>query len=412
MAGVTAILDAARAARASVDGGRCAALTAAMVQCDTRNPPGDESPVIPLLLDVLRGLGAETEIFEPAPGRTSLLATVPADSGIFTGPPSGAGARPTLLVNGHLDVVPLVEADWTVPPFGGVVRDGRLYGRGACDMKGGIAAAIEGLRGCVDAGVRPACDVTFHLVADEETGGRWGTEALLDSGRIQADAAIVPEPSELGICVAERGALLAEITVTGRAAHGSDPARGRSAIADAARLVLALQEADFGDPAHPLLGSPTCNVGTIAGGTAPNIVASSAVLRVDRRLLPGQSREQALTTLRAVLDRAAPDVGYRLEVLAFVEASELAAEHPFVDVLRAACAPARNSTQSPVRGLYLGTDARFLRNQLGIPAVVYGPGSMTVAHTADEYVPLAELTEAAGSFASVYASFDAPFTGS
>jgi succinyl-diaminopimelate desuccinylase len=216
----------------------------------------------------------------------------------------------------------------------------------------------------------------------------------------------VPEPSELGICVAERGALLAEITVTGRAAHGSDPARGRSAIADAARLVLALQEADFGDPPHPLLGSPTCNVGTIAGGTAPNIVASSAVLRVDRRLLPGQTREQVVAGLHAMLERAAPDVDYRLEVLAFVEASELTAGHPFVDVLRAACAPA---IQSPVRGLYLGTDARFLRNQLGIPTVVYGPGSMTVAHTADEYVPLAELTEAAASFASVYASFADPF---
>jgi acetylornithine deacetylase/succinyl-diaminopimelate desuccinylase family protein len=395
-----------------VDGGRCAALTAALVQCDTRNPPGDESPVIPLLLDVLRGLGAHTEVFEPLPGRTSLLATVPADSGVFAGAPARRGDRPTLLVNGHLDVVPVVERDWSVPPFGGVIRDGRLYGRGACDMKGGIAAAIEGLRGCVDAGVRPACDITFHLVADEETGGRWGTEALLHGGRIRADAAIVPEPSELGIGVAERGALLAEITVTGLAAHGSDPARGRSAIADAARLVLALQQADFGDPAHPLLGSPTCNVGTIAGGTAPNIVASSATLRIDRRLLPGQTREQVVAGLRAVLDRAAPDVDYRLDVLAFVEASELATTHPFVDVLRAACPPAPGPVQSPVRGLYLGTDARFLRNGLGIPTVVYGPGSMTLAHTADEYVPLAELTEAAGTFASVYASFDAPFPGS
>jgi succinyl-diaminopimelate desuccinylase len=380
------------AARASVDAGRCAALAAAMVQCDTRNPPGHESPILPLLSDVLHGLGARTEVFEPAPGRTSLLATVR----------GGGGNRPTLLVNGHLDVVPVVEQDWSVPPFGGVIRDGRLYGRGSCDMKGGIAAAIEGLRACLDAGVRPACDVTFHLVADEETGGRWGTGALLDAGRIAADAAIVPEPSELGVCVAERGALLAEIVVAGRAAHGSDPARGRSAVADAARLVLALQEADLGDPEHPLLGSPTCNVGVISGGTAPNIVASSCVLRVDRRTLPGQSRDAAVATLRGVLDRAWPDIGYDLEVLAFVEASELAAGHPFVEFVRSACLPAGRS----VRGLYLGTDARFLRNQLGIPTVVYGPGSMTVAHTADEYVPLAELATAASSFAAVYATFD------
>ncbi|HEY1973962.1 MAG TPA: M20/M25/M40 family metallo-hydrolase, partial [Pseudonocardia sp.] len=274
----TASVGAAAGARDAVDQRRCADLTTAMVQCDTRNPPGHESPIIPLLTDVLTGLGARTEVFEPAPGRTSLLATV------------GDGGGPVLMINGHIDVVPVVEADWTLPPLGGVVRGERLYGRGACDMKGGIAAAIEGLRACRDAGVQPTCDLAFHLVADEETGGRWGTEALLGAGRIAADAAIVPEPSELGVCVAERGVLLAEITVTGRAAHGSDPARGRSAVADAARLVRVLHEADFGDHGHPLLGTPTCNVGTIAGGTAPNIVASSCTLRIDRRVLPDAQR--------------------------------------------------------------------------------------------------------------------------
>jgi acetylornithine deacetylase/succinyl-diaminopimelate desuccinylase-like protein len=235
-------------------------------------------------------------------------------------------------------------------------------------------------------------------VADEETGGRWGTEALLGAGRIAADAAIVPEPSELGMCVAERGVLLAEITVTGQAAHGSDPARGRSAVADAARLVRVLHEADFGDHRHPLLGQPTCNVGTIAGGTAPNIVASSCALRIDRRVLPGQSRAEALATLHEVLGRAGTDIDYRLDVIAFAEGSELDAADPFARYFQSV-------SGGGVRGLYLGTDARFLRNQLGIPTVVYGPGSMTVAHTADEYVPLADLAEAAGTFAAVYATF-------
>lgn len=366
-----------------------------MVRCDTRNPPGDETAIVPLLNDVLAGLGARTEVFEPAPGRTSVLATVAG-----SGRPA-AGRRPVLLINGHLDVVPVVEDEWTLPPFGGVVRDGRLYGRGACDMKGGIAAAIEGLRACFDAGDPPRCDVVFHLVADEETGGRWGTEALMRADRIAADAAIVPEPSELRVGVAERGVLLAEITVTGRAAHGSDPAVGRSAVADAARLVTALQQADFGGPPHPLLGSPTCNVGVIRGGTAPNIVASSCVLRVDRRVLPGQTERQALTELRALLDRMVPDVECTVAALAFAEASELAADDPFVGLVQAAV-----ETPRPVRGLFLGTDARFLRNQLGIPTVVYGPGSMTVAHSHDEYVEVAELAEASRTFARVFTRFD------
>lgn len=114
-------MSAACSAVAAVNDWRCAELTAAMVRCDTRNPPGDETAIVALLTDVLVGLGASPEVFEPAPGRTSLLATV-------TG--AGPSPRPTLLINGHIDVVPVVEEDWTLPPFGGVVRDGRVYGRG------------------------------------------------------------------------------------------------------------------------------------------------------------------------------------------------------------------------------------------------------------------------------------------
>lgn len=390
----TAPSEGALAARSAVNLRRCADLTAAMIRHDTRNPPGDESSIIPLLCGVLGPLGARLEVFEPVPGRPSLLAAV------------GTGRRPALLVNGHTDVVPVVQSEWSVPPFAGQVHGERLIGRGACDMKGGIAAAIEGLRACRDAGVRPACDLVFHLVADEETGGHLGTEALLNAGRIDASnitAAIVPEPTELGISVAERGTLLAEITVSGRAAHGSAPGNGHSAVADAAHLVKALHQADFGDPTHPLLGKPTCNVGTIAGGTSANVVASECRLRVDRRVLPGQDRRSALAALRQLLDQAEESLGhsieYRIEVLAFVEASELETTDPFVRFMRDACV-------APITGLYGGTDARFLRNQLDIPTVVYGPGSMSVAHTADEYVPLAQLRECAASFATVFATFD------
>ncbi|UQS25968.1 M20 family metallopeptidase [Amycolatopsis thermalba] len=376
----------AEAAAAAVHTGRVTALAAELIRHDTRNPPGGEQPVVEPLVAALRDLGAAIEVFEPVPGRPSVLGHV------------GSGAGPTLLVNGHIDVVPVVEADWAVPPFGGQVRDGLLYGRGACDMKGGIAAALEGLRACRDAGVVPPATIAFHFVADEETGGRLGTEALVGSGLVKADAAVVPEPSELAVGVAERGVLMAEITVRGRAAHGSDPGVGRSAVADAARIVSALHLADFGGHVHPLLGSPTCNVGTIAGGTAANIVAAECRLRVDRRVLPGQTRAGALAQITRLID-AVGAFDYDTTVLAFAEGSELDVEHPFVAEFRGAAGHA------PVRGLKLGTDARFLRNRLGIPAVVYGPGSARVAHTADEYVPVAELVAAARTFARLYATF-------
>lgn len=378
-------------ARDAVDTRRCVDLATAMIQCDTRNPPGDETRIVALLTDVMLGLGAAVEVFEPAPGRPSLLARHgPCD-----------GSRPILLVNGHLDVVPVDESEWTVPPFAGVVRGGNLMGRGACDMKGGIAAAIEGLRACLDARVEPDTDIAFHLVADEETGGHFGTAALLAAGRIVADAAVVPEPSELGICIAERGVLFARIEVFGRAGHGSDPAAAHSAVADAARVTQALHLAHFADAPHPLLGSPTCNVGVIHGGTAPNIVAGHCVLEVDRRVLPGQTCEQAVASLRALIDEIG--VAYELHVTGFAEASELAAEDPFVGYMQDVCGGPDGP--APVRGLYLGTDARFLRNQLSIPTVIYGPGSMTVAHAADEFVPIAELTAAAESFASLFSTF-------
>lgn len=378
--------------RAAVDTRRCVDLATAMIQCDTRNPPGDESRIMPLLSDVMRGLGATVEVFEPVPGRASLLARYgPCDR-----------SRPILMINGHIDVVPVDSSEWTVPPFAGVVRGGNLMGRGACDMKGGIAAAIEGLRACLDAKVELDTDLVFHFVADEETGGRHGTAALLAAGLIDADAAVVPEPSELGVCIAERGVLLARIEIRGRAGHGSDPGSANSAVADAARVTTALHLAAFGDEPHALLGRPTCNVGVIRGGTAPNIVASHCVIEVDRRVLPGQTCEQAVASLRAVIDGIG-GIAYDVEVIGFAEASELESENPFVEFMRGVCGePGRPAA---IRGLYLGTDARFLRNQLSIPTVVYGPGSMTVAHAADEYVPIADLTAAAESFATLFSTF-------
>jgi acetylornithine deacetylase/succinyl-diaminopimelate desuccinylase len=373
-------------AAAAVDVGRVTNLAAELIRCDTRNPPGNERPIVVPLMEILGELGATIDIVEPEPGRVSILADI------------GPAGSSTLLINGHLDVVPVVESDWSVPPFAGQLRGDLLYGRGACDMKGGIAAALEGVLACRDAGVALPAKLLFHLVADEETGGRLGTEALIGSGLVHADAAVVPEPSELKVCVAERGALLVEFVVRGRAAHGSDPSSGHSAVADAARIASALHCVDFGVSPHSLLGAPSCNVGTIQGGTAPNIVAAECRLQVDRRVLPGQTREEALRSLTALID-AAGEFDYDTNILAFAEGSEIDPRHPFVATVQQA------ADHADIRGLYLGTDARFLRNQLNIPTVVYGPGSMTLAHNADEYVPVADLTTAARTFARLYATF-------
>ena len=236
--------------REHVDADAVVAATQALVRVDTRNPPGDEVRAVATCRELLEPLGARVEVVEPSPGRASVVAALPS-----TG-------KPVLVVNGHLDVVPINRADWSVDPFGAEVADGRVWGRGTADMKGGIAAAIEAVAALSRSGREPAWDLVFHLVADEERGGRWGTRALVEGGFCEGVAAcLVPEPTDLDVCVAERGLLVAHLTTLGRPAHGSAPRQGISAIETAAKVVLALHAADFGDQPHPLLGRPTATSG-------------------------------------------------------------------------------------------------------------------------------------------------------
>ncbi|MDP9387710.1 MAG: M20 family metallopeptidase [Actinomycetota bacterium] len=381
--------------RAFVDADAVVERTRALVAVDTQNPPGNERQILGVTREMLEPFGACFEEFEPAPGRASLLATV------------GSGGRPVLIVNGHLDVVPVHRPGWTRDPFGGEVEDGRLYGRGTADMKGGIAAAVEALAALERAGRQPACDLAFHLVADEERGGALGTEALVASGAVKGDACLVPEPTGMAVGVAERGLFTATITVHGRPAHGSEPRRGVSAIEKAAKVVLALHGADFGGPDHRLLGRPTCNVGVVEGGTGHNTVAERCTLVVDRRLLPGATRQTAEAGLRAAIDAVDDDeLRYDLEPGVFGEASELDAGHPFVAQVQAAMTAVLGAPE-PVVGMQFSTDARFVRNHGGIPTVVCGPGEMSQAHTDDEWVEVGRLVDAAAVYAELFASFRA-----
>lgn len=373
-------------------------LTRALVAVDTRNPPGGEAPIEGVVRDALAPFKPKWVVVEPAPGRISLVASLPHPEGPRPG-------RPTLIVNGHLDVVPVNADAWSHDPFDPRVVGGRLYGRGSADMKGGIAAAVAALSTLERAGLAPGCDLVFHLVADEERGGRLGTQALLERGLIQADACLVPEPTGLALCVAERGLLQARVHVFGRPGHGSRPHEGISAIEHAAKLVLAIHGADFGGPEHPLLGKPSANVGTISGGTTFNTVAESAVLGVDRRVLPGTSAESALAELRNKIDSAGVEgLRYRIEIDTFGEASEMSSEEPWARLVSQAIEKATGREPATI-GMTFTTDARFVRNQAGIPTVVCGPGEIAQAHGDDEFVEVSSLIEATAAFAQLFATF-------
>jgi len=373
------------------------AMTRALVAADTRNPPGGERLAADVARQLLEPLGARFEELEPEPGRVSLIAHLG----------HGGPRRPVLLVNGHLDVVPVDAAGWSRDPFGGEVADGRVWGRGTADMKGGIAAAIEGVMALRRAGREPACDLVFHLVADEERGGQLGTRLLIERGAVVGDACLVPEPTSLAVCIAERGLLTAEVDVHGRPAHASEPGRGVSAIEKAAKVVLALHGADFGHPPHPLLGAPTANAGLIAGGSGSNTVAERCLVTIDHRTLPGQTEVDAVADLRRLIDTVDdPDLRYDLASVLFGEASELAVDHPWIGRVQRAVTTVRGAP-APVLGMTFATDARFVRNQAGIPAVVCGPGSIEQAHVDDEWVGIGDLVDAAAIYAELFAGFDA-----
>jgi acetylornithine deacetylase len=367
------------------------ALTRALVRVDSRNPtlvPGapGEGAAAALLAGVLAAWGARVELVEVAPGRPNLIARFG----------SAAAGAPSLMFNGHLDVVG-TEA-MSHAPFAADERDGLLYGRGSADMKGGIAAMCAAAARAAAAGVRG--EIVVAAVVDEEYESL-GTRALLASG-VRADAAVVGEPTRLALAPAHRGFAWIEAEFRGRAAHGSRYDIGVDAVRHAGLVLAELDALDADElprrPAHPLLGRPSVHAATIAGGVGWSTYPERCVLRVERRTLPGETAADALAEVGALCERVRArrpelDVVLRLETAQVP--SDVSTDAPIARAVAAAAA-AVSGAAPRVEGLSAWTDAALL-NEAGIPAVCYGPGDIALAHAAAEWVPLAEVDEAAAA---------------
>jgi succinyl-diaminopimelate desuccinylase len=370
-------------------------ICADLVRTPSENPPGDETEIAKVADAWLGKLGLSSEFVESAPGRVSTLSTW------------GSGRGPALLFNGHYDVVPAPDPDaWPHPPFGGVVDDGKLYGRGSSDMKAGIAACLAAVSALQRAGFEPNGRLVMHFVADEEALGVLGTRYLVDNGYCEGiTEAIVGEPTELNLVPSERGGLWFYVHTEGVSAHGATPQLGVNAIEHMAHVVRALQGMRF-KKLHETLGAPTINVGTIQGGTKANVVPAHCVIEVDRRTLPGETREEVEAEVQAVLERVredVPDLKAHMEHFGWGEASETPENTKVVDLLR----EGRDIVGVDASEFgYMGmTDARFLINQARIPSVVFGPGNVLLAHTTGEYVEVEQLVQAAKIYAYVFAKF-------
>jgi acetylornithine deacetylase/succinyl-diaminopimelate desuccinylase family protein len=387
---------AADAAAAAVDADELLSFARALIGARSENPGGTEDEAAGVAVEILEQLGAGTAVVRSDAGRPSVIGRL------------GTEGTVSLAWNGHLDTVPAGSPDtWSHPPFAGEVDGDRLFGRGACDMKGPIAAALAAAAALGRAGVELGGGLVFHLAADEELAGTHGTKVLCERGLLDQDAAIVGEPSELDLGLAERGGAWITATAFGKAAHGSQPDRGVNAITSMARFLLRLPEA-LPDIEHALVGGPTINAAIIAGGNAPNVVPDRCEVDIDRRIIPGETEPDAvLSPLRRVVDAVAadhPEVSIDLVIREWTDAAEAAPDSRIAELARSVVAIERGAPPADV-GFSGITDARFYINDARIPTVILGPGSLAVAHTADEWVSVTDLVTAARAYARLFVSF-------
>jgi len=379
-------------------------LASELIGIPSVNPPGDMRDIAAYIRDYLTGLGLSVSWVEPEPGCVSLVSRIKGGDG------------PTLIFNGHMDVVPIGDRDrWSWDPFGGEIRDGYLLGRGASDMKGGLAAMLVALSKIAASGPLSG-DLVFMAVPDEETGGRMGTRYLLEQEPL-GDACIIGEPSGLNPTIGQKGSLWLEAVASGVPAHGSlSPLAGDNAILkmeEVVRIIYSLWETEWPLPDHArslidltasilkeenqtlpveVLGRVTTNIGLIHGGEKINIIPSRCRAEFDLRIPIGLPVEHVLKELQARIQQRFPEGVTVTPKAPPFEANYTEPDHPFVlkvlsAITEVAGVPSRPTLQ------WASSDARYFRYR-SIPTVQYGPADLGGIHGYDERVRVASLVEA------------------
>ncbi|MBI3680582.1 MAG: ArgE/DapE family deacylase [Acidobacteria bacterium] len=340
-----------------------------------------------------RERGIETRRQEVFPGRPNLIAALP-----------GRNPARRIVFEAHTDTASV--AGMSIPPFEPAISNGRLHGRGACDTKAGLAAMMHALAALKREGHVPPCEVWVVAAADEEYSYR-GVLRLCDG--LRAVAAVASEPTGLRCVIASKGCVRWRVTCRGKAAHSSKPHLGINAIAHMAQVVLAI-EADtktLGTVSHPLVGSPTCNVGVIRGGTQVNMVPDSCTIEIDRRLIPGEDTSHVLDHYRQILlavKIGLPELDARMEPPML---EDVPLETPLDSPVAALASHilADMGLDGEFLGVPFGSDASKLSRR-GIPSIVIGPGSIDQAHASVEYVECEQVERAFEFYRKLMSVFD------
>ena len=361
-------------------------LTQELIRFETVNPPGNETRCARHLGRILEDAGFETRFIELGPNRDNLIARI-----------GGSANKLPLAFTGHTDVVPLGAAPWSVEPFGGEIADGKIYGRGSSDMKGGVAAFVTAA-----AKLAPRLAGTPGLVlvitAGEERGCE-GAKFLVHENLLpEAGALVVAEPTSNRLLAGHKGVFWLEGTARGVTAHGSMPEEGVNAVYKAAQAVLALAALDFSADEHPVLGRPTLNAGWLRGGLNINSVPDEARFGLDIRLVPGVDRARLLDRLQA-----AAGSGVMFEVKGTSDPVWTDPSDPWIGDVAAITQSVTGIVPS-IGGASYFTDAAPLKPGMGNPStIILGPGEPALAHQTDEYCHVKRIEEAEAIYSEIIA---------
>ena len=376
-------------------------LCSQVVQIPSENPPGDCTAIAAFVRDYLSAAGIESRSYAPKPDRPSVVATV-----------HDPGNGPRLMLNSHLDIFPATGEGWTYPPFSGQVADGRIHGRGASDMRAGLAVNLLLSRLVKELTLELPGRLITSYSSDEEAGGTWGTRWLLDNvPEVRADACLIGDQcGTWAVGIAEKGGLWLRLRTHGTSGHAAY-GTGRSAVTPMLRALAIVQElegtpavppkplapylererglvaAEWGDEAPHILDRVTANVGRLDGGISINLVADACAAELDVRLPIGLSTAELLERLRERLDEAGLK-GVEVEQITAFEPNWTHPDHPLVRAVRENGRVATGAEPLPL--IRLGaTDARWFR-AAGIPTVVYGPTAYNMGR-ANESVSIEDL---------------------
>jgi acetylornithine deacetylase/succinyl-diaminopimelate desuccinylase family protein len=362
-------------------------LTRELLRAPSVNPPADTEACARVALAYLEQNGVPAELREGAAGVFNVVGRL-------------SGERPgkRLLLNGHIDVVAPGEG-WSVDPFGGEIRAGQIYGRGACDMKSGIAAMLAAVVGFKRSRKSFKGEIIVAAVGDEETGSRFGTRYLLERGlKNEIDLAIVTEPTDLAIELGNRGLRWFDVTVKGQACHAGRPHYGRNAVHGASLLIQAIHDHKFSKrDAHFEIPTPSMSVTMINAGTQVNVIPNRCRFSIDRRMIPGETSGSVLAELREIVDSVlARQEGFEVDIEMrpdWWDPYLIAEDEPIVAALKSAHFEVTRR-EPIVRTKLACTDASHIFHQAGIPVVLYGPGIAGRSHQVDECVPVEDLVQA------------------